>query len=30
MLQVISNINRISFIETRRLRNITVIPAGES
>lgn len=26
MLQVISNINRISFIETRRLRNITVIP----
>lgn len=26
MLQVISNINRISFIEARRLRNITVIP----
>lgn len=26
MLQVISNINRISFIETRRLRNVTVIP----
>lgn len=26
MLQVISNINRISFIETRRLRDITVIP----